>query len=364
VIVERLTLRSFRSYESVELTPAPTLTVIRGRNGQGKTNLVEAIAWMASMASFRGATTDVLIRDGDPTATIRLDVDSEGRRLDLVATLDRARPSRVEVNSQKLRRTRDLLGLLRVTVFTPDDLVLIKGGPSERRQILDDLLVSMSPSLDAVRTDLDRVLRQRAVLLKQAGGRLSDETLSTLEVWDAQLVPLATRLAEARMRLVAALSPFLQQTTSALSGRSEIVELRYVPSWLEGGLASALVATRNDDLRRQVTTVGPHRDDVEVLLRGQSSRTHCSQGEQRTLALALRLAGHELVRDRTGSAPVLLLDDVFSELDPLRTQALLDHLPGGQTLLTTAEVIPAGANPAMIVDVADRSLTIAPGTLS
>jgi DNA replication and repair protein RecF len=357
--VRSIRVRSFRNYEHASIEPAPGLTVVRGRNGQGKTNLVEAVGWLATMRSFRGVPTDVLIRDGDPTASIVAEVDTEGRRLDMVATLDRVKATRVEVNGQRLRRSRDLLGMLRTTIFTPDDLTLIKGGPGERRDYLDDLLVSMSPTLDAVRTDLDRVLRQRAVLLKQAGGRLDIDASATLDVWDAQLVPLAIRLAEARMRLVDALSPVLAATVSSLSGRAESVQLRYEPAWWAAGYADALAGSRAEDLRRQVTTVGPHRDDVDVLLRGASSRTHASQGEQRTLSLGLRLAGHGVVQDKTGTSPVLLLDDVFSELDPQRTRALVDHLPPGQALLTTAEAIPDGAVPELVLDI-DGGMVMTP----
>jgi DNA replication and repair protein RecF len=351
VFLRRLTVSQFRNYEHLEIAPAPGLTVVRGRNGQGKTNLVEAVAYLASLSSFRGVPTEVLIRDGAESARVLGELDTEGRAVTIDATLSRHTGSRAQVNGQRLARVRDLLGVLRVTVFTPDDLELIKGGPAERRRFLDDLLVVLRPSWDAVRTDLERVLRQRSTLLKQCGGRPDGDELATLAVWDARLVDLGTRLGGARAALVAELSPLVSTAYANLAGRAEAVDLYYEAPWMATGLEAALEQHRADDLRRGTTTVGPHRDDVRIDLRHASSRTHASQGEQRSLALSLRLAGHDLVRMRHGSPPVLLLDDVFSELDPIRTDALLRHLPPGQALLTTAEAIPEQAQPDLVVTV-------------
>lgn len=357
MLVRRLTLSQFRSYERAELDPAPGLTVIIGRNGQGKTNLVEAIAYLSTLSSFRGVPGQVLIRDGAEAASLAIKIDAEGRSIDIETMIARRGPNKTVVNGQRLTRSRDLLGSLRVTVFTPDDLELIKGGPSGRRNYLDELLVALRPSWDLVLTDLDRVLRQRATLLKQTGGRLDGEVLSTLDVWDARLADLGTRLGAGRRQLVAELSPLVAEAYGRLAGDHPSVQLVYDSPWMDTGLHEALMATRIDDARRGLTTVGPHRDELRVELRHTPARTHGSQGEQRCLALALRLAGHHLVGERQGSPPILLLDDVFSELDPQRTAALIANLPTGQALLTTAEKIPEQAQPELIVRVENGTLS-------
>jgi DNA replication and repair protein RecF len=333
------------------------LTVITGANGEGKTNLLEAVGWLATLSSFRGAPTEALVRVGAESAVVRGSGSRGGRELLIEGSIDARGRTRVQVNRQPLRRSRDLLGALRVSVFSPDDLILVKGGPAERRRYLDDLLVSCHPRWDAVRTDLDRVLRQRATLLKQAGGRLTPEIGFTLDVWDAQLASLGSTLASGRADLVARLEPELVKAYTQLAGQQAAVTLSYWAPWRSVGLEVALEAARRDDVRRGVSTVGPHRDDLVISLEGLPSRTHASQGEQRSLALALRLGGHGVVSDEAGEQPVLLLDDVFSELDPARSSALLAHLPAGQALLTTAGALPADVVPAHRLSVRDGVVT-------
>jgi DNA replication and repair protein RecF len=330
--------------------------VIIGRNGQGKTNLVEAVGYLSTLESFRGVPGDVLIGSSHQFARIEAALDVDGRAVDLDATIARRGPNKTLLNGQRVQRARDLLGVLRVTIFTPDDLELIKAGPAVRRRFLDDLLVTIRPSLDAVRADLDRVLRQRAVLLKQSGGRLDTDATATLDIWDARLSELGTTWGHARADLVAELTPWIGGAYERLAGQPHAVTLTHEATWMEAGLAAALAAARHDDLRRGTNGVGPHRDDMAIELRGAPARTHASQGEQRCLALALRLGGHELVRARYDSSPVLLLDDVFSELDPIRTEALIANLPPGQTLLTTAEAIPEQARPDLVVRVESGTL--------
>lgn len=355
--VRTLWLTDFRSYESLELALDPGVTVVVGGNGQGKTNLVEAVGFLATLDSFRGAPIEALVRAGASRAVVRAEVvHPDGREVLLEAELPSTGRVRTLVNRQRLQRTRDLLGALRVSVFSPDDLFLVKGGPAERRRFLDDAVVAVLPRLDAVRTEVDRVLRQRAALLRSAAGRLTTDVELTLDVWDAKLAAAGEQLADARAALVADLAGPVAGATTSLAGDGASVHLRYAPSWRASGLASALAAARTDDLRRQVTTVGPHRDDLEIELRGLPARTHASQGEQRTLALALRLGTHLLVTERTGMPPVLVLDDVFSELDPDRARALLQHLPAGQVLLTTAVPLPAEAH-------ADRVLHLERGRM-
>jgi DNA replication and repair protein RecF len=241
-------------------------------------------------------------------------------------------------------------------VFSPDDLALVKGGPSERRRMLDDALVASAPRHDATRSDLERILRQRTTLLKQSGGRLSHEIAATLDVWDAKLTEVGEVLGTARAELVDRLEPVVGKAYDELATAGAQVTVTYDAPWRAAGLAAALADARADDVRRGVSTVGPHRDDLVLTVNGLPARTHASQGEQRSLALALRLATHSVVTDVTGSTPVLLLDDVFSELDADRSEALLAHLPPGQALLTTAGALPGSVAPDLVVRV--RSGTV------
>jgi DNA replication and repair protein RecF len=350
--VERLELVDFRNYPSASFDLTGGITAVLGRNGQGKTNLAEALAYLATLSSFRGAPPDALVRAGADAGVIRATVrDHDDREILIEAELSRVGRNRVLVNKQRLVRTRDLLGVVRVSIFAPDDLVMIKGGPGERRRFLDDTLVALKVSYDAMRLEIDRVVRQRNTLLKQSGGRLNDEIASTLDVWDARLSDLGEQLGFARATLVARCQPMVAEAYEQLGGTPVPVELVYEPEWRRTGLAAALAAARSHDLRRGASTVGPHRDDVVIGLDGMPARTHASQGEQRTLALALRLAAHRLVAERTDSTPVLVLDDVLSELDPERATALLSNLPPGQVIITSASPLPAAAKPSRVIEI-------------
>lgn len=357
MIVERLELVDFRNYVSASFELTAGITAVLGKNGQGKTNLAEALAYLATLSSFRGAPPDALVRVGADVGIVRATVrDHDDREVLIEAELSRVGRNRVQVNKQKLGRTRDLLGVMRVSVFAPDDLVMIKGGPSERRRFLDDALVALRVSYDSMRLELDRVVRQRNTLLKQSGGRLTDEIVMTLDVWDARLVELGEQLGYARATLVARCQPMVAEAYEQLAGVLAPVELVYEPAWRTVGLAQALATAREQDVRRGVSTVGPHRDDLVIGLNGLPARTHASQGEQRTLALALRLAAHRLIAERTDSTPVLVLDDVLSELDPERATALLSNLPPGQVIITSASPLPPAAEP-------DRVIEISAGTV-
>ncbi|MGH9178838.1 MAG: DNA replication/repair protein RecF, partial [Acidimicrobiales bacterium] len=321
--VHRLWLTDFRNYQSAEVELATEgLTVLVGGNGEGKTNLLEALGYLATLSSFRGAPTEALVRAGCSTAVVRADAARAGRSLRVEAEIAVSGRSRFLVNSQPLRRAADLLGALRVSLFSPDDLELVKGGPAGRRQWLDDALVALLPRNGAVRADLERILRQRNALLKQAKGRLDAATEATLDVWDAKLATTGEELSQGRADLVARLEGPVGKAYDQVSGTAADVGMAYERSW-SGQLAPALAAARADDVRRAVTTTGPHRDELRLTLAGLPARTHASQGEQRSLAFALRLAAHEVVIEATGTPPVLLLDDVFSELDPERSAALV-----------------------------------------
>jgi DNA replication and repair protein RecF len=223
---------------------------------------------------------------------------------------------------------------------------------------MDDTLVSLAVKYDALRLDLERVLKQRNTLLKQAGGRLDESAGITLDVWDQRLATLGDQFGHARSVLVARLAPMVLEAYEQLAGRATPIELRYEPPWRQRGLVAALAASRADDVRRGVSTCGPHRDDVELVINGMPARTHASQGEQRTLALALRLAAHRLVAERSGSAPILVLDDVLSELDEHRATALLSHLPVGQVVLTTAASLPSAASPDAVVRISAGTVAV------
>jgi DNA replication and repair protein RecF len=349
--VNWLALQDFRNYTAARLDLAPNgLTVVVGENGQGKTNLLEALGWLATLSSFRGVTNEALVRQGATHAYVRAEIDRDGRTMLLEAEIPARGAPRVLVNGNALKRSADLLGALRVSVFSPDDLALVKAGPSHRRQLLDDALVALAPRHAETIAAVERVLKQRGALLRQSGGKATPEVVSTLDVWDAKLAEHGTALVEARRDLVTRLEPIVATAYASVADGAAAIGLRYVPSW-EGELHAALAAVRGDDLRRSVTTIGPHRDELDLSIGSLPARTHASQGEQRSLALALRLAVHDAVTESTGSPPLLLLDDVFSELDPHRSAALLATLPVGQALLTTAGELPVGAAPSATVTV-------------
>jgi DNA replication and repair protein RecF len=344
VIVEHLELVDFRNYAEASFDLTPGTTAVLGDNGQGKTNLAEALGYLSTLSSFRGVPTDALVRDGADAAVIRADVvHDDGRRSLIEARLAVAGRNVVQVNKQRLGRSRDLLGTLRVTVFSPDDLVLVKGGPSERRRFLDDTLVALSVKYDAVRLEVERIVTQRNRLLKQAGRVLTDEIATTLDVWDARFAAVADQFGFARATLVERLRPVLTDAYGQLAGEATAIDVVYDPEWRRTGLTVALGEARSTDVRRGVSTVGPHRDELALRITGLPSRTHASQGEQRTLALSMRLAAHVLVADRTGTSPLLVLDDVLSELDDGRAAALLAHLPPGQVVITSATDLPPAA---------------------
>ena len=354
--LRRLWLTDFRSYTGADVElPAGTTAVI-GRNGQGKTNLLEAIAHLAG-ASLRGATTETMVRSGAERAVVRAEAVRGSRELLLEAELAVRGRGRMQLNRQPVKRRRDLLEAVTVTVFSPDDLVLVKGGPGERRDWIDEAVVGLDPHADGVRTDVDKILKQRNALLKGVKGRLDESAALTLDVWDERLVRAGEELARRRREALETLVPQITTAYRDLAGIDFPVGATYQADWAAGGLAAALATARDQDLRRGITTVGPHRDEVAFTLDGLPARTHASQGEQRSLALALRLAVHRAITAATGASPILLLDDVLSELDEGRSEALVAHLPPGQTLLTTAGPLPTHTVPELVLRIADGTVT-------
>lgn len=339
--LSRLALTDFRSYRDVDLALHPGRVAFIGRNGVGKTNLVEAIGWLATGASFRQVANAALVAEHAERAHLLAEFAGD-HPLTLAATIPRRGAAHVQANGKRLARLRDLLGHVRVTVFSPDDLDLVKGAPAGRRLFVDELLVQLDRRMEKVQADLERVLRHRGTLLRDAGGRLDADAQHTLDVWDSKLAPLATELGRARVELVTQLDRYLKESYYRIAESSAVASMRYEPEWLDD-FAELLAERRREDVRRGVSTVGPHRDEIAVAIDRQPARTHRSQGEQRTLSVSLRLAGHQLVHDAVGEAPLLLLDDVFSELDRGRTRALIAHLPTAQAFITSAVELPAEA---------------------
>ncbi|HEY6472729.1 MAG TPA: DNA replication and repair protein RecF [Acidimicrobiales bacterium] len=349
-------LRDFRAFHGAALSPEPEgTTVITGANGTGKTSVLEALAYLGTRRSFRGAPPEAMVRTGAESAIVRAQFDTPETSVLVEAEIKPAGRSRTRVNRKDATGRKVLAAAAPCTIFSPDDLALISGAPAGRRDLLDDTLALLDSEGARAADETDRVLRQRAALLRAAGGRLAADAVTTLEVWDQRLADAGKVLVAARERLIAELEPLVAGAYGRLAGADETsgdaaVTLRYQRSW-DGDLADALTAARTDDLRRGLNTVGPHRDDLVIVLDGRTARTHASQGEQRCLALALRLGIHELVRVRTPVPPTLLLDDVFSELDPVRSRALVAELPAGQSILTTASPLPEGIAVARVVPV-------------
>ncbi len=337
-----VTIADFRNIEELTFEPDPAgTTVITGPNGAGKTSVLEAIGYLATLRSFRGAPREALVRRGAARSILRAETRVDDRTLGIEAELAAEGPSRTFVNRQRVRRRDDLHQALQATVFTPEAIQVVRGSPNDRRRFLDETLAVVDPKAARRCEDVERILRQRAALLRTSRGRRPGaEVATTLEVWDARLDTAGTALAEARTALVSDLAPLAESHYGRLAGRPTRVGLDYRRSW-SGSLLAALAESRSRDLERGATTVGPHRDELDLSLDGLAGRVHASQGEQRTLALALELAAHQLATERLGTAPVLLLDDVFSELDSYRSEALLDGLPPGQALVTAASAPPA-----------------------
>ncbi|MFD3914055.1 DNA replication/repair protein RecF [Streptomyces sp. NPDC058603] len=373
--VTHLSLADFRSYARVEVPLDPGVTAFVGANGQGKTNLVEAVGYLATLGSHRVSSDAPLVRMGADRAVIRAAV-TQGERSQLVELeLNPGRANRARINRSSQVRPRDVLGIVRTVLFAPEDLALVKGDPGERRRFLDELITARSPRMAGVRSDYDRVLRQRNTLLKSAamarrhGGRGMD--LSTLDVWDQHLARAGAELLAQRVDLIATLQPLADKAYEQLAPGGGPVALEYRSSAGDPGdpgasgasgddaagpgaadglvppgvtsrdelyahLLAALAGVRKQEIERGVTLVGPHRDDLVLKLGRLPAKGYASHGECWSFALALRLASYDLLRAE-GNEPVLVLDDVFAELDARRRERLAELvLPGEQVLVTAA----------------------------
>ena len=356
--VARLTLVDFRSYAGADVDLEPGATAFIGRNGQGKSNLVEAIDYLSRLGSHRVAGDAPLVRSGAERALVRATVVRDGREAVLEVEINPGKANRARVNRAELPRAREFVGLMRTVIFAPDDLALVKGDPSGRRAFLDDLLVLRAPRLSGVRSDYDRILKQRNSLLKTAGaarrGSTSqDSALSTLGVWDAHLARTGAELLAERLRLVELLRPHVGHAyaTVARGASTDDAGLDYQPSLeLDGAteradltelLLAELERRRGDELDRGVSLVGPHRDELLLTLgngeRRLPVRGYASHGESWSFALALRLASYDLLR-ADGDDPILILDDVFAELDSERRAQLAELVAGAEQVLVTAAV--------------------------
>ena len=347
-----LSLADFRSYATVELPLEPGVTALVGPNGQGKTNLVEAVGYLASLSSHRVAADAPLVRSGAERAVVRGNVVRDGRALLLEVEINPGKANRARVNKSPVPRPRDVLGLLRTVLFAPEDLALVKGDPSDRRHFLDDLLVTRTPRLAAVRADYDRVLKQRNALLKTAGlaRRSGGPDLRTLDVWDMHLSKAGGELLAARVELVDSLRPLVDKSYAAVAKGSAAVGITYVSSLgpavelvpdrevLAAALAAALAGVRSEELDRGITLVGPHRDELALTLNELPARGYASHGESWSLALALRLGSYDLLC-ADGGEPVLILDDVFAELDADRRNRLAELVAPAEQVLITAAVV-------------------------
>lgn len=352
--VTHLSLADFRSYARVEVPLDPGVTAFVGPNGQGKTNLVEAVGYLATLASHRVSSDAPLVRMGADRAVIRAAV-TQGERSQLIELeLNPGKANRARINRSSQVRPRDVLGIVRTVLFAPEDLALVKGDPGERRRFLDELVTARSPRMAGVRSDYERVLKQRNTLLKSAamarrhGGRGMD--LSTLDVWDQHLARVGAELLAQRIDLIAAMQPLADKAYEALAPGGGPVALEYRFSSAAGGgvgahgrdelyaqLIGALAEVRKQEIERGVTLVGPHRDELVLKLGQLPAKGYASHGESWSYALALRLASYELLRAE-GNEPVLVLDDVFAELDTRRRERLAELVAPGEQVLVTAAV--------------------------
>ncbi|HYO04483.1 MAG TPA: DNA replication/repair protein RecF [Mycobacterium sp.] len=354
--IRQLGLTDFRSWSRLELELEPGRTVFVGPNGFGKTNIVEALWYSSTLGSHRVGTDAPLIRTGAERAIVSTIVVNEGRELAVDLEITAGRANKARLNRSPVRSAREILGALRTVLFAPEDLALVRGEPGERRRYLDELATTRRPVVAGLRADYDKVLRQRSALLKTAAGsrfRGDSGALDTLDVWDGHLASHGAKLIAARVDLLNLLAPEIQKAYQLLAPASRPASVRYRSSVeavevetasaaanteiFEAGLLDELARKRSAELERGVCLVGPHRDDVELRLGDQPAKGFASHGESWSMALSLRLAAYELLRSE-GTDPVLLLDDVFAELDNARRRALVEVAASAEQVLVTAAV--------------------------
>ncbi|MEE4025454.1 DNA replication/repair protein RecF [Gordonia sp. PKS22-38] len=356
MFVRELALRDFRSWREIDLTLRPGPTIFVGRNGFGKTNLLEAVNYLATLRSHRVGTDGPLVHSGTSSASVTGTVENVGRELTVQVQINAEGANKATVNGSPARRARDILGILRAVMFAPEDLLLVRGDPSDRRRFIDELVAQRGPRWAAARSDYDRVLRQRSALLKTAGAALrrggseADSVISTLDVWDGQLADLGGQVTAARIEVLNDLRPHVTESYASIAPHSRPATMRYRAaagpeiaveafdaSDITEILLGRLAELRSKEIDRGVSLVGPHRDDIDIVLGDEIAKGFASHGESWSLALALRLGSVELVRAE-GIEPVIMLDDVFAELDAQRRAQLVAFTESAEQLLVTAAV--------------------------
>ena len=352
-----LELQDFRNYTSLKLELHPGLTLLTGKNGSGKTNLIESVGFLARGGPLRNMPAEGLIRDGAETAVARGEFSSQQRSLLVEAQLPRPpKRLRLQVNRQPVARRSDLRSMMQITVFLPGHLSVVQGGPDGRREFLDEAAAAISSAAAEAQAEMLRILRQRNALLRRAKGILTSGDAMSLDVWDEQFAAAAVACCDMRLAALEKIAGYVEAAYQQVAGERAELEMSYETSWVGDDFSQALAAARQSDLRRGLTTIGPHRDDLRLQLNDLPARTHASQGEQRTLALAMRLALHQLQTDTRRQVPLLLLDDVLSELDSQRSERLIKALPEGQAIVTSATPLPEVARP-------DETFLVSEGTL-
>lgn len=349
-IIRHISLADFRNYEHLEVSLEPGISSFVGRNGQGKTNLIEAVGYLSTLGSHRVASDAPLVRRGAERAVIRTDVVRDDRSLQVEVEITAGKANRARINKSPVPRTREILGIVRTVVFAPEDLALVKGDPAERRRFLDDLLVQRHPRLAGTRADYDRVLKQRNALLKSAGAarRANPQDVTrTLEVWDEQIASLGAEITVSRRELADLLRPRAASAYAELIDSGDTIDFSYETSVphlattdiaeAREGLLAAMAERRRDELDRGVTLVGPHRDDILLTLGPAPVKGYASHGESWSAALSMRLASYDLLTEEA-APPVLVLDDVFAELDASRRAHLAGRVAQAPQVLITAAV--------------------------
>jgi DNA replication and repair protein RecF len=348
-----LQLSGFRNYDVLELEPDEGVNILIGPNGAGKTNVLEAVAYGAKLRSFRNSPDEALIASNADAAVVRLGVQRASGEGRIEIEIPRTGRRRVLFNGKRPARSSMLAAEFPVVSFLPDDLGIVKGGPAGRRDLIDDLAGQLTPTTAADIDQFKKILRQRNSLLKQAG-RATD--LMTLDVWDERFATFGARVLIHRLELLTMMAPVLRTSYGTVASANGVLGWRYDSTWAagctlqtpqheaEGLLREALLARRSRDMDMRSTSVGPHRDEPTFLLDDRTTRNQASQGEQRSVALSLRLATYHLLEERHGRPPVLLLDDVFSELDVDRADGVMALMPRGQVFVSSAreDEVPVG----------------------
>lgn len=351
--ISRLQLRDFRSYEECELDLAAGSVVFVGANGQGKTNLVEAIGYCSALDSHRVHGDAPLIRAEADHAVVRSTAvpadrptGEPGRPTTVEIQLNRTGSNRIQVDGQAMSRGRDVVGVIRSALFAPEHLRLVKGEPADRRRFLDSVMVQVAPRYIGVRSDFERALKQRNAALRSLVSAPSAEAEGVLAAWDERYVPVAAELTWGRINAARQLASVVSEAYQQISPAADLAVIGYETAAGDPGslaevaevIAAMLAQRRRDEIRRGVTLVGPHRDDLLLLLNGSPARTHASHGESWSFALALQLASFHVLHRITDDPPILILDDVFAELDEQRRERLLDAVGGAEQILVTAAV--------------------------